>query len=147
MEKHRFTVRAVKSFSKDNKELWTKDLSYTCVTQNFKTFLITSNEGNQETIGENSILIQDFNEYFDTAFRLEFPYPAEWLRFADRDRIYREVWAEHVKEDALAHFEEEYGETIDEGDAEIIAERYVFQGDYDCNQSYWNNLEAIKESL
>lgn len=61
---------------------------------------------------------------------------------AERDMTYRYLWHEHVTEDVEAHAEEM---DIDLTDAEIdaIADRYVYEGDYDCNISYWDNIENL----
>lgn len=54
------------------------------------------------------------------------------------------VWAEHVTDDILSHAEE-IGVEISKEDAEILAESYVCDGEYDCNLSYWDNIENLME--
>ena len=58
-----------------------------------------------------------------------------------RDSVYREVWAEHVKEDAAARAKDT-GIEIDNEGLSMVAYRYV-QGDYDCNLDYWSNLDNL----
>ena len=66
------------------------------------------------------------------------------LNYDQKDFIYRSVWAEHVKEDVHSICEDEgYDEVYTPDMAEKIAYRYVFEGDYDCNLSYWQNLKNL----
>ncbi len=58
-----------------------------------------------------------------------------------RDYIYRRVWKEHVKEDVKNMYED-----MDDDRVERIAEMYVNEGEYDCNLSYWSNLENLVSS-
>lgn len=51
------------------------------------------------------------------------------------------VWAEHVTDDILSHGKEIKAE-ISKKDAEILAQEYV-GGKYDCNISYWSNIEKL----
>lgn len=62
----------------------------------------------------------------------------------EKDKIYRMVWAERVTEDILSHAED-IGVEISKKDAEILAESYACDGEYDCNLSYWNNIENLME--
>lgn len=59
-----------------------------------------------------------------------------------RDKIYREVWKEHVMEDIRSHAEDMEVE-LSNDDIDDIAERYVYNGDYECNLSYWQNIENL----
>ncbi len=60
----------------------------------------------------------------------------------NEDAIYRKVWKEHVVEDIRSHLEDR-DITLDEDVIETIATRYVYDGDYDCNLSYCNNLDNL----
>ncbi len=71
-----------------------------------------------------------------------------------RDKIYREVWKEYVttdilsiaKDTGLCSKDTDLTESIPENlkrKAEEIADMYVYNGDYDCNLSYWDNLENL----
>lgn len=66
-----------------------------------------------------------------------------------KDEVYRLIWHEHVKEDVLKMLEEkDLDKSIDQDDlADEVAGRYVYEGDYDCNQAYWNNLETLIEEV
>lgn len=63
------------------------------------------------------------------------------LSAVEKDKIYRMVWAEYVAEDILSHGKEIEVE-ISKKDAEILAQKYV-AGKYDCNISYWDNIEKL----
>lgn len=52
------------------------------------------------------------------------------LSAIEKDKIYRMVWAEHVTDDILSHAED-MGVEISKEDAEILAESYVCDGEYD----------------
>lgn len=52
------------------------------------------------------------------------------LSAVEKDKIYRMVWAERVTEDILSHAED-IGVEISKEDAEILAESYVCDGEYD----------------
>ena len=66
--------------------------------------------------------------------------PIEYLSKATKDAIYRQVWAEHVKEDVKARLKDR-GIELTEDAVDDIAYRYVYEGQYDCNLSYWDNLD------
>lgn len=62
----------------------------------------------------------------------------------DKDEVYRYLWAEHVKEDVKAHLEDmelQYVAVPEE--IKKIVDRYVYEGDYDCNLPYWDNIENL----
>lgn len=60
----------------------------------------------------------------------------------DQDTVYRYLWMQRVVEDIETFAEEREIDLTDE-EIDIIAERYVCEGDYDCNFSYWDNLENL----
>lgn len=62
----------------------------------------------------------------------------------EQDRIYRYLWGQHVREDVISHAESIDVELDDEV-IDIIVDRYVEQGDYDCNLNYWTNIENLIE--
>ena len=62
------------------------------------------------------------------------------LSTSEKDELYRALWLEYVKEDIR-----NYDESLDEGAVEVIASRYVYDVDYDCNLSYWDNIENLIE--
>lgn len=64
-----------------------------------------------------------------------------------KDELYRYLWVNHVKEDVRTVLEE-YGVPYlsdDDFDALIddCANRFVYNGEYDCNTDYWSNLDAL----
>lgn len=63
------------------------------------------------------------------------------LSEVDRDNIYRQRWQEAVYEDTKAFAESEGVELSDE-QADEIARLYV-GGRYDCNHSYWTNIQTL----
>lgn len=67
-----------------------------------------------------------------------------------KDEVYRKVWAEHVVEDITSRIEDYYAvEDYDLTDAELedktkeAARLYVYESKYDCNRSYWDNLDTL----
>lgn len=68
----------------------------------------------------------------------------------ERELIYRNVYKDYVSQDVLGLIREKLDlYTNDLTDEELkplcdeVAEMYVFNGDYDCNLSYWNNIDAL----
>ena len=66
------------------------------------------------------------------------------------DKIYRCLWFKHVKIDVKDRMVDAYEDYIMKTNAEVVntiidcaAERYVYEGDYDCNQSYWENIDNL----
>lgn len=68
------------------------------------------------------------------------------LTESEKDQIYRALWITHVKEDIRSHGEDT-DQALTEDDIDIIADRYVYQGDYDCNLSYWDNIQALIDEI
>lgn len=60
------------------------------------------------------------------------------LNYSTLDYIYRRLWANHVKEDIISRIKDNFYNDIEE-----CAKRYAFEGDYDCNCTYWDNIDAI----
>ena len=70
----------------------------------------------------------------------------ELLNHDQKDYIYRKVWAKHVSQDVRSLCKDEgYDEVYTPDIAEKIAYRYAFEGDYDCNLPYWQNLRNLFE--
>lgn len=72
------------------------------------------------------------------------------LSDTQKDDIYRMVWSDHVVEDVKARLIENPDLEIDEDEedalCEEVANAFVYNGDYDCNLSYWDNIDnLIKE--
>lgn len=60
------------------------------------------------------------------------------LPYAFKDKFYRRIWTEHVKKDVLSMYD------VTDEKAASVAQDYV-NGRYDCNLSYWANLENLIE--
>ena len=64
------------------------------------------------------------------------------LSYSERDQIYRYLWSEHVTEDVKSLCDD--NETTLTNDAiEHIVNQYVYDGEYDCNLSYWDKLQNL----
>ncbi len=74
----------------------------------------------------------------------------------EQDGIYRAVWKEHVAEDVLARIHDAYSDKLlpQDGQEPILDEEldslcgwcaglYVYEGQYDCTLSYWDNIDAL----
>lgn len=59
-----------------------------------------------------------------------------------KDDIYRALWQKHVENDVQFQAIEAFDVSLDQTTVENIANRYVY-GDYDCNLSYWTNIESL----
>lgn len=68
------------------------------------------------------------------------------LNFSDKDKdyAYRVLWKEYVIKDVkdVMERDDEFS-SMNEGDIDIVADRFVFEGEYDCNRSYWDNIESL----
>lgn len=61
-----------------------------------------------------------------------------------KDEVYRIIWKEYIKEDIILQAEE-LGVKLNNDVVDIIANSYVYEGDYDCNLTYWDNIENLIE--
>mgnify|MGYP007029261895 CR=1 FL=1 len=64
------------------------------------------------------------------------------LSSAQKDLIYRKLWYDHVLEDVDSNFA-----NVSDDIKKEVARRYVYDGDYDCNRSYWDNLQALTDDV
>lgn len=76
----------------------------------------------------------------------------EVLTPTQRDDIFRMVWHNHVFEDVKSCLKDDdyanYDENEKEAICETVANRYVYDGDYDNNLDYWANINnLINEEL
>lgn len=78
------------------------------------------------------------------------------LDSVEKDDIYRYLWAEHVREDAESHLMSNYEDVVTDENGETdeyriniiadqVADRYVYDGYYDCNNAYWDNIDNLIE--
>lgn len=58
------------------------------------------------------------------------------------DDVYRYVWQQYTKTDVL-RYAKDMGVEISDDQADIVADRYTYEGKYDCNLSYWDNLKNL----
>ncbi len=65
----------------------------------------------------------------------------------EEDEIYRALWARHVSVEVLELLKgEDEDRSVPEDYKNIaseVAELYCYHGKYDCNLSYWQNLESL----
>lgn len=63
------------------------------------------------------------------------------------DEIYRQVKCRYVANDAADRMEER-GIVDPNGSIKYaVAERYVLDGDYDCNLDYWTNIDDLIDQI
>ena len=64
------------------------------------------------------------------------------------DEVYRLIWKEHVALDVKKYIKDN---DLDERDIDTIADQvsdaWVYEGDYDCNRSYWDNIESLVKEI
>lgn len=64
------------------------------------------------------------------------------LSAVEQDQIYRYLWHQRVMEDVESHAVD-LDVTLSEDDISVAAEYFVYNGDYDCNETYWDNIEGV----
>ena len=64
----------------------------------------------------------------------------------EKNRIYYEVREEKVAQDAQVRAKDT-GKELTDGEAAIVADRYVNDGDYECGLSYWDNLDNLIDEI
>lgn len=73
------------------------------------------------------------------------------LPYKEKDNLYRYLWYPYIIEDVELYLTdnydlEDYTEDEIENIINNVANNYVYNGKYDCNISYWNNLESMIEN-
>ena len=68
------------------------------------------------------------------------------LNDRNKDALYRMLWSDYVKMDVLARCEERNIDLEDE-DVNRITNMYVGYGEYDCNLSYWDNIDNLIDQV
>ena len=142
MKTYNFPVTCIANYVEDDECYWTKGQKYSCKTSDFKTFEIKTNLGTTGCVGEG-FLCDDFHKVFSTDFRVPaLPIPAEWLSHEVLDDIYRDVWSDYVEKDIRDVCS---GNGISLSDDSICdaAYRYTHEGEYDCDLSYWSNIDNL----
>ncbi len=74
------------------------------------------------------------------------------LSAQEKDQAYRYLWAQHVREDVEARLEnndlvKEMSCSRRDQLVDKVVERYVYEGDYDCNTDYWSNIDALVKDI
>lgn len=123
------------SKQKDIGPIWGKGDKVICKSDDLQCIVVTAKNGFW------GLDPDEFFSYFETDFKLDSVDP-RWLSEESRDAIYRAVWYEHVKEDIVGMLEDRE-DRADDDVIEQAAYLYVYEGDYDCNESYWSQLEAV----
>ena len=96
--------------------------------------------------GENDSRSQQISDFVNPkAILAEIPFDAIYAALSDRqkDDLYRKVWEEHVLEDVQSRMIDLDIEDPDNHISTSAAHDYVRNGDYDCNCSYWDNIDAL----
>lgn len=66
----------------------------------------------------------------------------EHMSSRQKDDVYRMLWADQVEQDVKDRIAE-IDVLLDDDSVLNIVHRYVYEGEYDCNHSYWDNLYAL----
>lgn len=59
------------------------------------------------------------------------------------DALYRAVWKDHVLEDIRSRVDDLDEEPLAPEQEDYAAELYVYEGKYDCNLCYWDNIDNV----
>lgn len=60
----------------------------------------------------------------------------------DKDRVYRMLWYDYVIEDIITRLAER-SIVLDDEAIRDAASRYVYDVCYECNLSYWDNIDNL----
>ena len=64
-----------------------------------------------------------------------------------KDELYRHLWVNHVRNDVRTILEKYDVPYLSDDDFDALvddcANRFVYNGEYDCNTDYWTNLDAL----
>lgn len=63
------------------------------------------------------------------------------------DSLYRALWCNYVKEDVKLKLEEESDIKLTENEIDNCVDLYVYHGKYDCDLSYWDNIQNLIEDV
>lgn len=66
----------------------------------------------------------------------------EHMSSGQKDDSYRMLWAEQVEQDVKDRMED-INVLLDNDSIQSVVHRYVYEGEYDCNHSYWDNLDTL----
>lgn len=68
------------------------------------------------------------------------------LSSTERDELYRYLWSDYVRNDVREHLSrDDIGLSDEDVNAivETVVEYYVYNGEYDCELSYWDNISNL----
>lgn len=60
----------------------------------------------------------------------------------EKDIVYRTLWQAYIEQD-IKELAKERDVKLSKDDVSFMASRFVWEGDYDCNLSYWDNLSNL----
>lgn len=69
------------------------------------------------------------------------------LNYIEKNQLYHRLWFDYVKADVIDFCENNGIAYNDEDFPDKVAGRYVYDGKYDCNLSYWTNIENVVETV
>lgn len=64
------------------------------------------------------------------------------LPLLEQDQVYRYLWHHYIEED-IASYASDNDICLTDKEIEIAADYFVYEGEYDCNSSYWDNIKAV----
>ena len=69
----------------------------------------------------------------------------EELTCEEKDLLYRKLWYNYVLQDAQDVIENYLDIDVEKSNemAKEVARKYVYEAEYDCNLSYWTNIEEL----
>lgn len=85
--------------------------------------------------------MKEFLEHFQLP-SLHLPFPIEFLDKVQAREIHNAVEKRYVADDVRSHALDLDVE-LSEGEVDYVVQRYVLDGEYDCNLSYWQNIENL----
>lgn len=87
-------------------------------------------------------LLQSYYNGFITKNEAGMEELLDFLTGQQKDTLYRKLWYGHVCNDICTRLEETEKELTD-AQIDYAARQYVYEGDYDCNCSYWTNIDNV----
>lgn len=70
----------------------------------------------------------------------------EHMSSGQKDDIYRMLWADQVEKQVEKDVKDrmiEIDVILDDDSVLDVVHRYVYEGEYDCNYSYWDDLDTL----
>ena len=95
---------------------------------------------------DNLLYVDDFDQICENECEFVTEEEKDVQHRMYRDKIYREVWKEHVAND-IREFLKNNNMELDDEHIDKAATLYVMHGQYDCNLSYWSNIENVIKSV